>query len=60
MKDLTPEQEKQIRAAAARFKRQMEKLNLGVSIRAGDGPWVEVTPPPAESGVEPSEGEQAK
>lgn len=35
-----------MKRAADRFRRDMQKLNLGVSIKAGDGPWVKVTDPP--------------
>lgn len=39
---------KGMRDAAAKFRRDMEKLGLGVSIRIGDGPDVEVVPTPHE------------
>lgn len=43
---LTPAQEKKLAAAASKFRRQMEKLGVGVSISVGDGPMVEVVPDP--------------
>jgi hypothetical protein len=55
MADLTPAQRRKIAKLAKDFKKSMEQLGLGVSIKAGDGPWVEVTPPPDGSPPEGSE-----
>ena len=35
--------EREVRKIAARFRRDMEKLGLGVRIKAGDGPWIRIT-----------------
>lgn len=40
---------KRLQEIAAEFKRDMEKLGLGVSISVAGGPYVEVVPPPAET-----------
>lgn len=42
--------DEQINRLAQKFKRDMEKLSLGVSIKAGDGPMIEVVPPPCACG----------
>lgn len=51
---MSASQDKKLREIADKFKRDMEKLGLGVNIQVGDGPMVEVVPPPAD---EKPEGE---
>lgn len=51
MTDLTPEQQQALAKIAADFKTKIRKLNVGISIRVGDGPSIEIVPPP---GKEPA------
>ena len=44
---LTPEQKERIAKIAEDFKKRMERLEVGVTIKCGDTE-VEVTPPPKE------------
>ena len=56
--DLTPEQIAQIAKIAANFQARMRRTCLGVSIRVGDGPWIEVTPLPDGQDTEDAGEEQ--
>lgn len=38
--------ERRVQDAARKFKRSMEELGLGVSVKAGDGPWIKVVDAP--------------
>lgn len=53
-------QDKKLREIAEKFRRDMQKLGLGVSIKVGDGPYVRISDAPDESGSPGSSVAQEK
>ena len=49
--------DERIEKIAPKFQRDMEKLGLGVKIKAGDGPWHTIVEPPDEQAASKQDGE---
>ena len=49
--------DERIEKIAPKFQRDMEKLGLGVKIKAGDGPWHTVVQSPDEQAATKKDGE---